>query len=144
MAVSCIYKVNEYDGNFGGGKVGYYERQQIRKETSEFFPGNVAFIDFRVRPIDNGTFWNEYEITTTTGEMVALKRWAEQFDNEQFAKAETIQRAVEKVGQFKSYVECKVANTDAETLIKKFTAKGEAERSEAVDVISNTIKEGRS
>jgi hypothetical protein len=144
MVVSCIYKVNEYDGNFGGGKVGYYERQQISKGTSEFFPNNIAFIDFRVRPIDNGTWWNEYELSTSAGEMVALKRWAERFDNEHFAKAATLERAIEKVGQFKSYVECKVANTDAEALIKKFTTQGEAQRSEQNDAIPQNAQESGS
>jgi hypothetical protein len=142
MAVSCIYKVNEYDGNFGGGKVGYYERQQIRKGTSEFFSGNVAFIDYRVRPMDDG-FWCEFEISTIAGEMVAMNRWSSRHENENLAKAAALQKAVDKVDKFKSYVECKVANTSAEALIKKFTAKGEAERRDSVDVISNTIKEGR-
>jgi hypothetical protein len=135
MAVSCIYKVNEYDGNFGGGKLGYYERQQISKGTSEFFPDNTAFIDYRVRQIESGVWWNEYEICTTAGEMVALKRWSELFDSVHFAKAATLERAVEKVGQFKSYVECKVANTNAEALITKFIKLGEEERSRQDDAI---------
>jgi hypothetical protein len=134
MAVSCIYKVNEYDGNFGGGKVGYYERQQIRKGTSEFFPGNVAFIDYRVRPMDDG-FWCEFEISTIAGEMVAMNRWSSRHENENLAKAAALQKAVDKVDKFKSYVKCKVANICAEDLIRKFIKQGEQERSRQDDAI---------
>jgi hypothetical protein len=136
--MDCIYRVRENWGNHGGHNM-YYERQAITGKMSEFFPDNTAFIDYRVRQIEDGIWWNEFELFTSAGELVALKRWSQSFDSVHFAKAETLRRAVEKVGQFKGYVECKVANTDAEALIKKFMAKGEAERTAVNDTISQAI-----
>jgi hypothetical protein len=132
--IDCIYKAREYIGNYGGHS-DYYERQSITGITSEFFPGGVAFIDYRVRPLAEG-FFCEYEITTLAGEMIALNRWASRHENEFRAKAATLEKAVAKVGQFKSDIRCKVANQDAEDLIQKFIKQGEAERSVQDDAFS--------
>lgn len=101
----------------------YLERQFKTGARSEFFPGNVAYIDYRVRPEDGG-YWCEYEISTLDGEMVALNRWAEKFDNVHFAKAATIEKAMEKAVRFKSDVRCKVADRDARSVIKTLMKRG--------------------
>jgi tagatose-1,6-bisphosphate aldolase non-catalytic subunit AgaZ/GatZ len=137
--MDCVYVVRENTGNFGGDEV-HYERQSIKGITTDFFPGNVAFIEFRVRPMDNG-YYCDYEISTLAGEMLALNRWPSRHENENLAKAATLEKAVAKVGQFKSYVNCKVANQDAVALIKKFTSLGEAERSAQHDAIPENVEE---
>jgi hypothetical protein len=124
--MDCIYAVKEYLGNYGGQTVGYYERQAITGVTTEFFPDGVAYIYYCVRPLSDG-FYCEYEVSTTAGEMVALNRWSEYFENEYFAKAATLENAVEKVGRFKADVDCKVANQDVVDLIQKFIKLGETE-----------------
>jgi hypothetical protein len=120
--------------------MGYYERMAITGKTTEFFPGNVAFIDYRVRLMDDG-YWCEFEVSTLAGEMVALNRWPSRHENENFAKSAVLEKAIEKVGQFKSGVNCKVANKDAVTLIKKFTSQGEAEREAHNDAIPIVAQE---
>lgn len=130
--MDCVYTVREYMGNYGGFIMGYLERESIIGKRSEFFDGNVAFIEFNVRPEGNG-YWCEYTISTIAGEMVALNRWAERFDNVHFAKAATIEKAIEKAGRFKSDVKCKVGTKDADVVIKALIKRGEKERS-AMDV----------
>lgn len=127
--MDCVYTVYEHYGNYGGFAMGYYERQSIAGGTSEFFPGNVAYIEYRVQPLDDRCgFWCECEVSTLTGEMVALDRWGSRYENECLAKAAVIEKAIEKAQRFKSGVKCKVADLDATDVMQTLIKRGEKER----------------
>lgn len=124
--MDCIYTVYEHYGNYGGFTMGYYERQSIIGGTSEFFLGNVAYINYRVQPLGEGRgFWCEYEVSTLAGEMVALDRWGSRHENEHLAKAAAIERAIEKAQRFKSDIKCKIANLDATDVMEKLIKRSE-------------------
>lgn len=126
--MDCIYTVSEFYGNYGGYVMGYLERQSICGKTAEFFLGNTAYIDFRVREQDGG-FWCEFEVSTIEGEMVAMDRWlSRRHVNVYFAKANTIKKAISKTISLKSDVNCKIGALDANNVEEELRKRGEKEQ----------------
>ncbi|TPE68951.1 hypothetical protein [Halalkalibacterium halodurans] len=112
--MDCIYKVRDHYGAYGSDRT-YFERDGYRP----FYPDGAAFINYRAQPMPDGCYFLGFEVSTQTGEVVALKRWASREQTELTAKIEALKAAVSAACAYDDRVRCFVGGELAENVIKK-------------------------
>ena len=112
--MECVYQVNEHFGAYGEG-MRYLERDGHRP----FYPNGVAFIDYRVTPIDGG-YLLSYQVKTQESETVALRRWATKHQTEIAASIAVIEAAASAARAYDSRVTCMIGIKLAGDVVDKF------------------------